>query len=65
MGERLSGGIAHFKNLTPADKRKMLLKRSSEHNKKTGIAEKRVNIDQQFKREARETFGFSKNTLKS
>lgn len=58
MGENISGGYTKFASLTPEQKRKMLLERSKKHNDKTGITEKRKVIDQRYKQEAKERFGF-------
>lgn len=53
MGEVVYGGIGgKFRSSTPAERKKMLLDRSSKHFKTSGLAEKKRALGQQFRKEA-------------
>lgn len=53
MGEVIYGGIGgKFRSSTPAQKKEMLLNRSSQHFKKSGLEEKKHELGKKFRKEA-------------
>jgi len=57
MGEVLYGGVGgKFRQSTPAQRKEMLLKRSSEHFKRSGLADRKRAIGEEYKKQAIEHF---------
>jgi len=51
------GGIGgNFRQSTTAEKREMLLKRSSDHFRKSGLADRKKYLGEELKEQAREHF---------
>lgn len=57
MGEVAYGGIGgNFRQSTPAQRKEMLMQRSSKHFKTSGLAERKVEINKEYKKQAIEYF---------